>query len=47
MKKDVNWVWNSDIEQAFQGLKKRFSEELILRWFNLQLKIVIEIDFLD
>ena len=32
------------METAFQGLKKQFNQEPILKWFDPQLRIVIKID---
>ena len=31
IKKDIMWTWNNHIKWAFQELKKRFSNKLVLR----------------
>ena len=47
MKKNILWVWDSKAREAFQKLKKCFTEEPILKWFNPGLRIVVKTDVLD
>ena len=39
--------WTLRAQEAFKLLKKRFTEALVLATFDLEKKIVIEIDVLD
>ena len=47
IKKDVPFEWTTECQSAFDALKKAFSSDVILRHYNLNLKIVVETDVSD
>ena len=46
-KKDVPFEWITECQSAFNALKKAFMSDVILRHYNLNLKIVVETDASD
>ena len=47
MKKDRKWEWTNKQKKAFEELKKRFTEKLVLAAPDLDKKIRMEVDTLD
>ena len=47
MKKNQKWEWTERQEKAFQGLKEKFTTELVLAAPDLNKKITIEVDISD
>jgi len=47
VKKDRKWEWTEKQEEAFEELKKRFMQELVLVALNLDRKMKIEVDASD
>ena len=47
IKKDVPFEWITECQSAFNALKKAFTSDVILRHYNLNLKIVVETDTSD
>ena len=47
VKKDRKWEWTEKQEEAFEELKKRFMQELVLVVLNLDRKMRIEVDASD
>ena len=47
VKKDRKWEWTEKQEEAFEELKKRFMQELVLVVLNLDRKMKIEVDASD
>ena len=47
IKKDVPFEWITECQFTFNALKKAFTSDVILRHFNLNLKIIIETDTSD
>lgn len=46
-RKDVPFVWSPKCQTAFEGLKKAFTSDIILRHYNPDRKIVVETDASD
>ena len=46
-KKDVPFEWITECQSAFDALKKAFISDVILRHYNLNLKIVVKTDASD
>ena len=46
-KKDVSFEWITECQSAFDALKKAFTSDVILRHYNLNLKIVVKTDTSD
>ena len=46
-KKDVPFEWITECQSAFDALKKAFTSDVILRHYNLNLKIIVETDTSD
>ena len=46
-KKDVPFEWTTECQSAFDALKKAFMSDVILRHYNLDLKIIVETDTSD
>ena len=46
-KKDVLFEWITECQSAFNALKKAFTSDVILHYYNLNLKIVVETDTSD
>ena len=47
IKKDVSFEWITECQSAFNALKKAFMSDVILRHYNLNLKIVVKTDASD
>ena len=47
IKKDVSFEWITECQSAFDALKKAFTSDVILRHYNLNLKIIVETDASD
>ena len=47
VKKDRKWEWIEKQERAFEELKKKFMQELVLAALNLNKKVRMEVDALD
>ena len=47
IKKNIPFEWTTECQSAFDALKKAFSSDVILRHYNLNLKIVVETDVSD
>ena len=47
IKKDVLFEWITECQSAFNALKKAFTSDVILRYYNLNLKIVVKTDASD
>ena len=47
IKKDVPFEWITECQSAFDALKKAFMSDVILRHYNLNLKIIVETDTSD
>ena len=47
VKKDKKWEWTEKQDKAFEKLKKRFAEELVLAIPDLDKKIRMEVDVSD
>ena len=47
VKKDRKWEWTNKQKKAFEELKKRFTEKLVLAAPDLDKKIRMEVDTLD
>ena len=47
VKNDRKWKWTEKQEEAFEELKKRFMQELVLVVLNLDRKMRIEVDASD
>ena len=47
VKKDRKWEWTEKQEKAFEELKKKFIQELVLAALNLDKKMRMEVDTLD
>ena len=47
IKKDVPFEWTTECQSAFDALKKAFTSDVILRHYNLNLKIIVETDASD
>ena len=47
VKKDRKWEWTEKQERAFEELKKKFMQELVLAALNLNKKVRMEVDALD
>ena len=47
IKKDVPFEWTTECQSAFNALKKAFTSDVILRHYNLNLKIIVETDASD
>jgi len=47
VKKDRKWEWIEKQERAFEELKKRFMQELVLAALDLDKKMKMEVDALD
>ena len=44
IKKEKDFTWRTEQEEAFQEIKKRFTEEPVLAFHDLEKKAIIEID---
>ena len=47
IKKDVPFEWITECQSAFDALKKAFTSDVILRHYNLNLKIIVKTDTSD
>ena len=47
IKKNVLFEWTTECQSAFDALKKAFMSDVILRHYNLDLKIIVETDTSD
>ena len=47
IKKDIFFEWTTECQSAFNALKKAFTSDVILRHYNLNLKIIVETDASD
>ena len=47
IKKNVPFEWITECQSAFNALKKAFISDVILHYYNLNLKIIIETDTSD
>ena len=47
IKKDVPFKWITEYQSAFDALKKAFTSDVILRHYNLNLKIIVKTDTSD
>ena len=47
IKKDVPFEWITECQSAFDALKKAFMSDVILHYYNLDLKIVVKTDTSD
>ena len=47
IKKDIPFEWITECQSAFNALKKAFTSDVILRHYNLNLKIVVKTDTSD
>ena len=47
IKKDISFEWITECQSAFNALKKAFMSDVILRHYNLNLKIIVETDTSD
>ena len=47
IKKNVLFEWITECQSAFNALKKAFTSDVILRHYNLNLKIIVETDTSD
>jgi len=47
VKKNRKWEWTEKQEEAFKGLKEKFTKELVLAVLDLDKKMRIEVDVLD
>ena len=47
VKKDKKWEWINKQERAFEELKKRFTEELVLAVLDIDKKMRMEVDASD
>ena len=46
-RKETPFNWSDQCQDAFEKLKKTFTSEIILRYYNPDLKIVVETDASD
>ena len=46
-KKDVPFEWITECQSAFDALKKAFTSDVILCYYNLNLKIIVKTDASD
>jgi hypothetical protein len=47
IRKEKDFTWRTEQEEAFQEIKKRFIEELVLAFYDPEEKVIIEIDASD
>ena len=47
IKKDIPFEWTTQCQSAFDALKKAFTSDVILRHYNLNLKIIVKTDTSD
>jgi uncharacterized protein YaaW (UPF0174 family) len=47
IKKNKTWNWNKEHRKLFKEIKKKFTEELILKIYQSRLLIRVEINILD
>ena len=47
IRKDENWKWNKKQKELFKEIKDKFTKELILKIYRLELPIRVKIDLLD
>ena len=47
IKKDVLFEWITECQSVFDALKKAFTSDVILRHYNLNLKIIVKTDTSD
>jgi hypothetical protein len=47
IKKNKTWNWNEEYRKLFREIKKKFTEEPILKIYQSKLPIRVEIDVLD
>ena len=47
IRKDKNWKWDKKQKELFKKIKNKFTEELSLKIYKLELPIRVEMDLLD